>query len=64
MRLTFTTGLCDGIGCTLAHHLGNVDRTVNTVSQGDGTEHGLSLQLCWKSQKKNPKQLKPMDKKI
>lgn len=50
--MTFPTGLCDDIGCTLTHHLGNVDRTVNAVPQGDGTEHGLSLQLWWKSRKK------------
>lgn len=44
-KLTFPTGLCDRVGCTFAHHLGDVDRTVHTVTKSDGTEHRLSLQL-------------------
>lgn len=45
-KLTFPTGLRDRVGCTFAHHLGDVDRTVHTITKSDGTEHRLSLQLC------------------
>lgn len=43
--LTLPTGLRDRVSCTLAHHLGDVDRTVNTATQSDGAEYCFCLQL-------------------
>lgn len=51
-RLTFPSGLGDGFSCTLAHHLGDVDRTVHSVTESDGAEHRLCLQLCRQEVKK------------
>lgn len=50
--LTFSAGLRDGVSRALAHHLGNVDRTVHAVTKSDGTEHGLGLQLLKKELRK------------
>lgn len=44
-RSTFPPSLSDGVSCAPAHHLCDVDGTVHTVTQSDGTEHCLSFQL-------------------
>lgn len=43
--LTLLPGLGDDLSRALAHHLGDVQRAVGLVANGDGTIHGFCLHL-------------------
>lgn len=43
--LTLFPGLGDDFGCALAHHLGDVQRAVSLVGDGDGPIHSFRLDL-------------------
>lgn len=43
--VTFLPGFCDDISCRSAHHLGNIQWTVNLLGNGDSPVHRLRFNL-------------------